>query len=464
MPAHPRLRECGAFYGKCGRKHAAKTPTATGTHRIVRVPVFPARGRFVVLPSWGAQVMPGWWNARKESKQAEAESGETLIRVCVVSRDPALVEEAHKDLMVGFSTRGGYDFEPGHPDFQHYCDVLLVDLRASGVQALPEPVMPDSAAVAAPAMAGMEDGLAFIDAIRKSVSHPPIVVLCDADAGEFARAVMRHGAYERLTAPLRMSQLRLALQRAYEFRLAETRLESFLTAQTAAHEKSRKATTRKSFAQRATTLLPPVLPRQVRVARKKLRARSAPSRLAIGFVLGCVIFFAIVVGVRTLLAGMSDALASARFTSDSAVGLSGTVAGDAHAGLAARARPWSTAGVAPAEANSDLGRLSFRGPASTGPLGASSPVPGYEPAEIVERVTPRYSAEARAAHLQGIVSIRAVIGRDGVPHGLARVSGDPVLAQIAMDAISLWRYAPATIDDTPVESELIIPIEFRLPD
>jgi hypothetical protein len=45
-----------------------------------------------------------------------------------------------------------------------------------------------------------------------------------------------------------------------------------------------------------------------------------------------------------------------------------------------------------------------------------------------------------------------------------RASGDPVLAQIAMDAISLWLYAPATIDGDPVESELIIPVEFHLPD
>jgi outer membrane biosynthesis protein TonB len=62
------------------------------------------------------------------------------------------------------------------------------------------------------------------------------------------------------------------------------------------------------------------------------------------------------------------------------------------------------------------------------------------------------------------VRIRAVIGKDGVPRGLARVSGDPLLAQIAMDAVALWRYAPATVDGEPVESEVIIPIDFHLPD
>jgi outer membrane biosynthesis protein TonB len=62
------------------------------------------------------------------------------------------------------------------------------------------------------------------------------------------------------------------------------------------------------------------------------------------------------------------------------------------------------------------------------------------------------------------VRIRAVIGKDGVPRGLASVSGDPLLAQIAMDAVALWRYAPATVDGQPVESEVIIPIDFHLPD
>jgi protein TonB len=98
------------------------------------------------------------------------------------------------------------------------------------------------------------------------------------------------------------------------------------------------------------------------------------------------------------------------------------------------------------------------------PARLHSSLPGYEPAAIIERVTPRYSLEARAQHLQGTVRIRAVIGKDGVPRRLARVSGDPLLAQIAMDAVALWRYAPATLDGQPVGSEVIIPIDFHLPD
>jgi TonB family protein len=404
--------------------------------------------------------MQSWLRARKESKETAPE--ETLIRICVVSRDEALVDEVHKDLMVGFSTRGGYDFEADHPDFQHYCDVLFVDLRGAGSGGAAEPAATTNDAVGTSAVSATDEGLAFIDAIRKSVSHPPIVALCDIDAGEFARAVMRHGAYERLTAPLHMSQLRLALQRAYEFRQAESRLENFLAEQTAAHENSKTVAKRKRRgATRAAASVAASAPRHARGVRKSA-AKSAPSRLAIGFVLGCVIFFAIIVGVRTLLTGMSDALASAGFTNDSSAA---ATAGGNRAGLPSHLRQFNgVADVATAETSTDAARLSLRGDNIAGPLGARGVIPGYEPAAIVERVTPRYSAEARAAHLQGTVRIRAVIGRDGVPFGLARVSGDPMLAQIAMDAISLWRYTPATIDGSPVESELIIPVQFQLPD
>jgi TonB family protein len=383
--------------------------------------------------------MRSWFRARSKSQET---ADETLIRVCLVSRDAALVEEVHKDLLIGFSTRGGYNFESDHPDFQQYCDVLFVDLRAAGVQGDPR------------------EGLSFIDAIRKSVSHPPIVALCDSDATDFAREVMQRGAYERLTAPLKMPQLRLSLQRAYEFRLAEAKLENFLTEQTATHENPRTAPKRKA---RPAARAAAAAPRPVRRSRP-----VAPSRLAVGFVLGCALFFAGLVAVRTILSGMGDALASAGFAADPGT----TPSGGALAGVP-QSNSFSTSHFWPLTATSEVGKGALD-PASAhpfreeaelaAPVRLHSSLPGYEPASIIERITPRYSLEARAQHLQGTVRIRAVIGKDGVPRGLARVSGDPLLAQIAMDAVALWRYAPATVDGEPVESEVIIPIDFHLPD
>jgi TonB family protein len=378
-------------------------------------------------------------------------ANETLVRVCVVSRDPALIEEVHKDLLVGFSTRGGYEFESDHPDFQLYCDVLFVDLRAAGVQG-------DGGSPTGAGFGAVEEGLAFIQAIRQSVSHPPIVALCDAESVDFGREVMQHGAYDKLTAPLNMSQLRLALQRAYEFRLAETKLESFLTAQTVAHDRPRNTARRKAGAsmRAAAASSRPV---------RRARPQSAPSRLALGFVLGGVVFFAGLVAVRTVMSGMGDALAgSAPDSSGAATGPSSTVTESRPSAFAVR-RMWpltATADFSQGGSEEDSAHRRFH-PGAELALPHSS-LPGYEPAAIIERVSPRYSLEARSRHLQGTVRIRAVIGKDGVPRGIARVSGDPTLAQIAMDAVALWRYAPATIDGDPVESEAMIPIDFKLPD
>ncbi len=378
---------------------------------------------------WGVRPM-AWLRSRKTS---EATPRETLIRVCVVSRDTALTEEVHNDLLVGFLTRSGYDFESNHPDFQQYCDVLFVDLRAARLEADPQA------------------GLAFVDAVRQSVSHPPIVALCDADAYDFAREVMLHGAYDKLTAPLNMPQLRLSLQRAYELRSNETRLESFLSQQTAQRDGQplrsplRRTIRRKTEAAPRAARPAPLPPRHLR----RPAQRPAPSLLAAGFVLGCLLFFTGLFAVRTVLVGMGDALASAGFAADSGGTAAAVPSAPATAGTFAShaTRPVANAAGFTQRAFDD----------------ESNSLSGYAPAIVLERVEPRYSTSASARHLQGTVRIRAVIGTDGSPRGLARASGDATLAQIAMDAISLWRYQPAMLDGQPVESEVIIPIDFHLP-
>jgi len=365
-----------------------------------------------------------WLPSRKKPEVAPKEK---LIRVCVVSRDSALAQEVHKDLLVGFLTRSGYDFESNHPDFQQYCDVLFVDLRAAGLQADPQ------------------DGLAFVDAVRQSVSHPPVVALCDPDAYDFAREVMLHGAYDKMTAPLNMPQLRLALQRAYELRSAQTRLESFLSQQTAERDRQHGGPIRRKVRSVPHAAGPVPAPRR---QLRRPAQRPAPSLLAVGFLLGCLLFFTGLFAVRTVLVGMGDALASAGFAADSG-------------GAATAPNTSATPGAfASHGARPVANAAGFTQPAFDDD---SNSLSGYAPAIVLERVEPRYSAVAMAQHLQGTVRIRAVIGTDGAPRGLARVSGDNTLAQIAMDAIALWRYQPAMVDGRPVESEVIVPLEFHLP-
>src|SRR6202023_4326476 len=92
-------------------------------------------------------------------------------------------------------------------ELRDWCDVVLLDLRAASTQG------------------DYETGLRLMDEIRKTVSHPPIVVLCDEENRDLLLGVMEHGAYDSVTNPPNMVELRLTLRRAYKYHAAERELE-----------------------------------------------------------------------------------------------------------------------------------------------------------------------------------------------------------------------------------------------
>jgi len=75
--------------------------------------------------------MPSWFRAGRKSQDIVAD--ESVIRVYLVSRDPALIQEVHKDLFVGFWTRGSYEFQSDHPDFQQRSCCSWTCARPCGV-------------------------------------------------------------------------------------------------------------------------------------------------------------------------------------------------------------------------------------------------------------------------------------------------------------------------------------------
>jgi TonB family protein len=83
---------------------------------------------------------------------------------------------------------------------------------------------------------------------------------------------------------------------------------------------------------------------------------------------------------------------------------------------------------------------------------------------ILYRVQPTYPAEARTQHIQGQVVMAAVIGRDGTIEKLSVLSGDPLLAQTALDAVRQWRYRPYVLNGNPVEVDTQITVNFTLAD
>lgn len=70
----------------------------------------------------------------------------------------------------------------------------------------------------------------------------------------------------------------------------------------------------------------------------------------------------------------------------------------------------------------------------------------------LHQVPPVYPEEARRRRLEGTVRLLAVVGKDGVVRRLSVLTGRCLLAKAAVDAVSQWKYQPATLEGQPVES------------
>jgi TonB family protein len=81
---------------------------------------------------------------------------------------------------------------------------------------------------------------------------------------------------------------------------------------------------------------------------------------------------------------------------------------------------------------------------------------------FLRKVAPVYPPLARQARIQGTVMLNAVIGKDGAILDLKLVSGHPMLAPAAMEAVRQWRYKPYLLEGTAVEVETNIQVNFAL--
>jgi TonB family protein len=85
---------------------------------------------------------------------------------------------------------------------------------------------------------------------------------------------------------------------------------------------------------------------------------------------------------------------------------------------------------------------------------------GVSGGTLVHKVMPVYPLEARQLHVQGTVVLQATINEHGQIEDLKLVSGSPLLAQSAMDAVRKWRYAPYLLNGKPIKKETQINISF----
>lgn len=83
-------------------------------------------------------------------------------------------------------------------------------------------------------------------------------------------------------------------------------------------------------------------------------------------------------------------------------------------------------------------------------------------ASLIRRIEPIYPTIARQIHLEGVVELRAIIARDGTVQQLTLVSGNPILAQAAREAVLQWRFHPTLLNGEPVEVITYFTVTFHL--
>jgi protein TonB len=85
----------------------------------------------------------------------------------------------------------------------------------------------------------------------------------------------------------------------------------------------------------------------------------------------------------------------------------------------------------------------------------------YADDQVIHRVRAVYPKQARGRKLQGTVVLQAIVDKKGKVNSLQLVSGDPVLAQAAADAVKQWRYKPYSHNGDPAEFQTRITVEFH---
>jgi protein TonB len=98
-------------------------------------------------------------------------------------------------------------------------------------------------------------------------------------------------------------------------------------------------------------------------------------------------------------------------------------------------------------------------PKPSGPLRISA---GVAEGHLLVPIQPVYPAIAKAAHVQGTVTIEAMISKQGLVENVHVVSGPPLLVQAALAGVGRARYVPFKLNGDPIEVNTTINIVFTM--
>jgi TonB family protein len=89
--------------------------------------------------------------------------------------------------------------------------------------------------------------------------------------------------------------------------------------------------------------------------------------------------------------------------------------------------------------------------------------PGVIAPKVLSKVDPNYTPEAKDAKVEGTVVVDLEVHPDGRAHNI-RIQQplDPGLDKSALDAVSAWRFQPATKNGKPIAVKATIEINFKL--
>jgi protein TonB len=81
---------------------------------------------------------------------------------------------------------------------------------------------------------------------------------------------------------------------------------------------------------------------------------------------------------------------------------------------------------------------------------------------LIRKVPPAYPPLARQARIQGVVVLQAQISKEGNIINLQLISGHPMLAPAAIEAVKQWKYKPYLLNGEPVEVDTQVQVNFTL--
>src|ERR1035438_4788298 len=86
---------------------------------------------------------------------------------------------------------------------------------------------------------------------------------------------------------------------------------------------------------------------------------------------------------------------------------------------------------------------------------------GVTPPQVLSKVDPQYSEEARIAKLTGTVSITLVVGEDGDARNVRALTSPGLsMDDAAIAAVSKWRFKPGLKDGMPVPVSVDVEVQF----